>query len=155
GPARRSPFTYVPFWLPRSSTKSAPSRRSKRQCRRDTFPSTSCRSASDERPSVACFSTSSLTPRFGPKSANSTGTGSSLRLCLLGGETITALPLGKRCQRLLQLLAPEVGPEDRGEVELGVGRLPEQEVGQPLFTRCADEQVQRWEPLRGQRPPEA
>ena len=38
--------------------------------------------------------------------------------------------------------AAEVGPQRVGEVELGVGRLPQQEVRQPLLARGADEQVE-------------
>ena len=35
----------------------------------------------------------------------------------------------------------ELRPKDRGEVDDGVVRLPEQEVGEPLLSRSPDHQV--------------
>jgi hypothetical protein len=35
----------------------------------------------------------------------------------------------------------EIGPEHIGDVQLGVGQLPEQEVADPLLTAGADQQV--------------
>ena len=62
----------------------------------------------------------------------------------------------RRCRRRRrpgppQLVAPEVGPHHVGEVELGVGRLPEQEVRQPLLARGADHQVGRRQRARVER----
>src|SRR5688500_8193481 len=42
---------------------------------------------------------------------------------------------------LEELPAPEVGPEHRGDEELRVGELPEQEVGDALLAGGADEEV--------------
>src|SRR5699024_4115208 len=47
-----------------------------------------------------------------------------------------------------QVTAVEVGPKSVQKDELGISRLPQQEVGQPLFTGGAYEQVDRWY-LRG------
>src|SRR6476660_461259 len=44
-------------------------------------------------------------------------------------------------QRLLEVLAREVRPQDLGEVQLAVGRLPHQEVRDPLLAARADHQV--------------
>ena len=43
-----------------------------------------------------------------------------------------------RCQQMPQR---ELRPKDRGEVDDGVVRLPEQEVGEPLLSRSPDHQV--------------
>src|SRR5262245_30298761 len=40
-----------------------------------------------------------------------------------------------------QVLGAEVGPEYVEEIQLGIGRLPQQEVGQPLFAAGADEEI--------------
>src|SRR5881227_2054714 len=42
----------------------------------------------------------------------------------------------------LEQVAPrDVGPEDRRDVQLGVGELPQQEIGEPAFTGRPDQQV--------------
>src|SRR4051812_22990427 len=46
-----------------------------------------------------------------------------------------------RGQRLLEVGAREVRPQDLGEVELAVGRLPHQEVRDPLLAAGADHQI--------------
>ena len=44
-------------------------------------------------------------------------------------------------ESLLEVGFAEVGPENRGEVEFGVGNLPEEEVGDALFAARAYQQV--------------
>src|SRR5271168_2281696 len=39
------------------------------------------------------------------------------------------------------MVATEVGPERRGDVDFGIGELPEEEVAQAHFTAGADEEV--------------
>src|SRR5437867_5485353 len=49
----------------------------------------------------------------------------------------------------LEQVAPrDVGPEDRRDVQLGIGELPQQEIGEPAFAGCPDQQV-RVPPGRG------
>ena len=43
--------------------------------------------------------------------------------------------------RLVEMFAPERGPESRGDVHLGIGQLPEQEVADPEFPAAADQEV--------------
>src|ERR1700732_4140591 len=40
-----------------------------------------------------------------------------------------------------EMVATEVGPERRGDVDFGVGELPEEEVAQAHFAAGADEEV--------------
>src|SRR6266571_2086256 len=42
---------------------------------------------------------------------------------------------------LEQVTPRDVGPEDRRDVQLGVGELPQQEIGEPAFTGRPDQQV--------------
>src|SRR6185312_3876484 len=44
-------------------------------------------------------------------------------------------------ERLFEVLAREVRPQDLGEVQLAVGRLPHQEVRDPLLAAGTDHQV--------------
>src|SRR5262245_43745655 len=39
-----------------------------------------------------------------------------------------------------QIVAAEIGPQHIDEAQLGVGRLPQQEIGQPLLTAGADQE---------------
>ena len=41
----------------------------------------------------------------------------------------------------MKVVFPEVGPEGLGDVEFGVGRLPQQEVAQAVLAAGADQQV--------------
>src|SRR5690348_4041139 len=43
--------------------------------------------------------------------------------------------------RLEQVSSRDVGPEDRRDVQLGVGELPQQEIGEAAFSGRADQQV--------------
>src|SRR6185312_7665266 len=52
-----------------------------------------------------------------------------------------SLPRAVAAQGAQEVDLPELRPVRVAEVELGVGRLPEQEVRQPLFPRGADDQV--------------
>ena len=47
----------------------------------------------------------------------------------------------ERAQRFRQILAGEIRPHPVGEVQLGIGAFPEQEVRQPLFTAGADDEI--------------
>src|SRR5207302_3157285 len=53
----------------------------------------------------------------------------------------SAAALRELSERLLECLAREVGPELVPEHELGIGRLPQQVVGQALLAACADDQI--------------
>ena len=46
-------------------------------------------------------------------------------------------------ERGAQRVAVEIGPQRVDEQQLGIGRLPQQEVGQPHLARGADQQVER------------
>ena len=70
---------------------------------------------------------------------------------LLARAAEAALAAPVRLQRLVELGLAERRPERLGEVQLGVGRLPEQEVRQPLLARRADQQVQLGQPAGLQR----
>ena len=56
-----------------------------------------------------------------------------------------------------QIVGAEVGPQSVDEAELGVGALPQQEVGQPLLAAGADEEIDRRvpAPCRASRRPKA
>src|SRR5690349_17311708 len=57
-----------------------------------------------------------------------------------------------KCREGLEQIAfAELRPEPVGEVELRVGRAPEQEVGDPLLSTGADEKVDRADVHRGKR----
>src|SRR6185503_20708565 len=62
---------------------------------------------------------------------------------LAAGEAEAALALGVGVERGVEILAAEVGPEGAREVELGVGRLPEEEVGDAELAAGADDEVER------------
>ena len=57
--------------------------------------------------------------------------------------TVAALPLPKRLDRRSEVTRAEIGPQGVDEQQLGVGRLPQQEIRQPVFARRADHQVER------------
>src|SRR3990172_3622791 len=59
----------------------------------------------------------------------------------IGRATEPPLPLLELNDRGEEVIASEVGPQDIREVELGVRRLPEQEIGKPLLTAGPDDQV--------------
>src|SRR6185437_7701262 len=50
----------------------------------------------------------------------------------------TALKVGDRFE---QVDAAKIGPEHVGDVNLGIGALPQQKIRQPHFARGADEQI--------------
>ena len=56
-------------------------------------------------------------------------------------SAITSVALGVRLDRSPKITTVEVGPQPIKEHQLGVRALPQQEVGCPLLTRGADEQV--------------
>src|SRR5690606_20832225 len=62
-------------------------------------------------------------------------------LLLLGGEAEAPLALLEVFQRANELRLPESGPEGLGDVELGVGDLPEEEVRHAHLAAGADQQV--------------
>ncbi len=47
----------------------------------------------------------------------------------------------ERGERLGKVLAPEIGPQSLGEIELGVGAFPKQEIRQPSLAAGADDEV--------------
>src|SRR5262245_37845882 len=72
-----------------------------------------------------------------PCSAPTTASGSRLR-DETSEPTLAAAVFG---ERLLQDSAVEVGPVGGNEYEFAVGRLPQQEVGEPLLAAGADDEV--------------
>jgi len=58
-----------------------------------------------------------------------------------GHATEPPLPTLELGDRRHQVLAGKVGPVDVDEAELGVRRLPQQEVGEPLLAGGADQEV--------------
>src|SRR5690348_5689193 len=64
-----------------------------------------------------------------------------LRLHLLARAPEAALAPGVRRYRGRQRARVEIGPQQVGVIKLGVGELPQQEVGDPLLAARADEQV--------------
>ena len=66
---------------------------------------------------------------------------------------VAAVALGEGGQRVGEVVAVEVGPQPLGEVELGVGAFPQQEVRQPLLAAGADQQVDvEWRVTAGEQP---
>src|SRR5438270_1051132 len=57
------------------------------------------------------------------------------------GAAKAAIPALELAHGVVQVLAREVGPQRVGEEELAVGQLPEQEVGDPVLPRGADDEV--------------
>ena len=70
-----------------------------------------------------------------------------LRACLLchgaipRSSSVSPITTGKHLNGGREIGPGELRPQDVGEVELGVGRLPKQEVTQSLFSAGADEQI--------------
>ena len=56
------------------------------------------------------------------------------------------LAAGKECQRRLEVGGLEIRPQARGEVQLGVGQVPQQEIADALLAAGADEQVRLRQP---------
>ena len=56
-------------------------------------------------------------------------------------SSVSPIASGKRLNGGSEIGPGEVRPQDVGEVELSVGRLPQQEVTQSLFSAGADEQI--------------
>ena len=52
-----------------------------------------------------------------------------------------SLPIGVAAQRSEEVDLPESRPVHVAEVELRVGALPQEEVGEALFAACADDQI--------------
>src|SRR5690554_7396075 len=61
--------------------------------------------------------------------------------------TLAALEVG---QRLVEGLGIEIGPQQWREVELGIGQLPEDEVGDALLAAGADAEIHRRHPGQAQ-----
>ena len=61
--------------------------------------------------------------------------------CASPDSSVSPITSGKRLNGGSEIGLGEVRPQDVGEVELGVGRLPQQEVTQSLFSAGADEQI--------------
>src|SRR3954469_6178045 len=83
--------------------------------------------------------------------------GSATGACLSGAANLLAraaeatLATAVGLERFVELGLPERRPEGVREVQLGVGRLPEQEVRQPFFARRPHQQVQLRQPAGLQR----
>src|SRR5579871_6366678 len=65
----------------------------------------------------------------------------SQRSALLCGGSIAPLSAGVFQQRLAQVREGEIRPEHGSKIKFRVGRLPEQEIAEPLLAAGADEQV--------------
>ena len=63
-------------------------------------------------------------------------------------SSVSPIATGKSLNGGSEIGLVEVRPQDVGEVELGVGRLPKQEVTQSLFSAGADEQIHVTRPAR-------
>src|SRR6185437_3127976 len=74
---------------------------------------------------------------------------------LLAGAPEAALPAAVGGDGFVERLGAEVGPQRVGEVELGVGELPEEEVGDALLAAGADEEVGLRRVAHGEEAPEA
>ena len=60
------------------------------------------------------------------------------RCCQAAEAPLAALEIG---DGRAQIVGAEIGPQRIDEAQLGVGRLPQQEVGQPLLAAGADDKV--------------
>src|SRR5258706_15452816 len=60
---------------------------------------------------------------------------------LIAGPAEPALATREHLDGVEQVFAREIGPEDVGEVELGVGRLDEEEIAEALLAARADHEV--------------
>src|SRR5579859_25467 len=69
---------------------------------------------------------------------------------LFAGTTEAALAVAIGIDRATQRLRVEVRPEFVGEIELGVGKLPEQEIADALLPASTDEQVRLGRVVHGQ-----
>src|SRR5579875_867806 len=69
----------------------------------------------------------------------------------LTGSAIAALPRGELMERRFQVSPVEVGPQGVGHHKFRVGQLPQEEVGQPLLSARADEEIGVREASRVQR----
>src|SRR2546428_431196 len=105
-------------------------------------PSTASTAASTQPPS---HSTSTAPAMAGTATAMRT---SRLRDMSGGDPAEPPLPTLVLEDGLEQVAPRDVGPEDWRDVQLGVGELPQQEIGEPAFTGCPDQQV-RVAPRRG------
>src|SRR5690606_19372818 len=56
---------------------------------------------------------------------------------------VTAIAAREMVERRFEIDRFEVRPQDVGEIELGIGRLPEQEVREPHFARGTDQEIER------------
>ena len=54
---------------------------------------------------------------------------------------VAAVPRRIVTERRLEILVRKIRPKHGEKNELGVGRLPEQKIADPLLARCADHQV--------------
>src|SRR5688500_5094493 len=73
-------------------------------------------------------------PALTPPTQNSTG-------CRLGDGTESALSRVELLHRALEISRREVRPAAIGEVQLGVGALPEKEIAQALLTAGANKKI--------------
>src|SRR5918996_5219977 len=62
---------------------------------------------------------------------------------LVGDAAEASRPLLEVADRFEEVLTIEVRPEDRGEPQLRVGNLPQEEVRDPLLSARADQQIRR------------
>src|SRR5512134_174367 len=77
-----------------------------------------------------------------PSRLRESGNVGALRLLqLLAGAAEAPLAPAVRGERFFERRGIEVGPQRLGEVELGVGELPQQEVADALLAAGADEEV--------------
>src|SRR5712691_5602003 len=98
-------------------------------------------------PSTASAAASTQPPSHSAATAPAmAGTATAMRTSRLrdmsgGGAAEPPLPPLVIEDGLEQVAPRDVGPEDRRDVQLGVGELPQQEIGEPAFTGRPDQQV--------------
>src|SRR5687768_13285991 len=86
-------------------------------------------------------STAAVPARLTERRTPSSDFGALRLLELLARAAEAPLALAVRRDRLVERCAVEIGPQRLGEIELGVGELPEQEVGDALLAPGADEKI--------------
>ena len=59
----------------------------------------------------------------------------------LPGQSEATFAATKGGKRLREIVGVEFGPHPLGEMQLGIGAFPEQEIGEPLLAAGADDQI--------------
>src|SRR6185369_2955082 len=84
-------------------------------------------------------------PRNTPPSASGINTRAEMIRCasmlVLSAGAVSPFAIVKLADGILEIILGEVGPQAIEEHQLGVGRLPQQEIADPLLAAGADHQV--------------